>query len=298
MTDTHLPSWSDVTFKQKVKSFLADTTNPDSTDFVPVSDRIAVFDHDGTLWVEKPIMTQIEFIRGQFDELDSVSKAGSFIDSIEASVSDIFNDIAGLSKEFIKGLSLQEYHDNVLRWLSVAKHPRFGCAYTDLFYQPMRELIDLLQQHDFQCFIVSGGTSAFIRPWCETTYNIAKQNVIGSSLRTHVVERSGKIELEYLPVPFYFANGDAKVRSIGRVIGKQPIVAFGNTDGDVEMLRYTQNAKRSLVGLIHHTDEVREYKYSPDSFRLFGESTLSKAENYGWHVVDMKTDWQTIFAHH
>jgi len=297
-----LSHWNDSEVKQAIISFVNDVTDKNSPDYVQSSDRIAVFDHDGTLWLEKPVMTQIEFITTQFDsegKPDGETSSETFLNKVkeklEWTIKDLFEDIGGLTKEFLDGLSLEEYHDKVLNWLSQAKHPRFKRPYTELVYSPMMDVISLFQTNGFQCFIVSGGTTAFIRPWCQATYNIPTQNVLGSSLRTRLVEREGIMQLEYLPIPFYFDNGDAKVRAIGRIIGKQPIAAFGNTDGDIEMLRYTSQAKRSLTALIHHTDAEREYKYSPDSFHHLGESTLEMAKKYGWHVVDMKTHWRQIF---
>lgn len=304
MTQTihnQLPSWANRQTKKALLSFIDEVTNEASDYFVPISERIAVFDHDGTLWVEKPLMTQLEFIRDEFGDNEEDNKNSGeksrfqrLKDSIEA-VAELFDEVSGLTKEILEGLSLQEYHDKVMEWLAKEKHPKFNKHYNELAYRPMKEVIALFQRHHFQCFIVSGGTSAFIRPWCEQTYGIARQNVIGSSLRTQLVERNGKLVLEYQPVPFYFDNGDAKVRAIGRIIGKQPIAAFGNTSGDVEMLRYTCQAKRSFVALVHHTDAEREYAYSPDSRLHFGEPTLEKAKKYNWHVVDMKKDWQRIF---
>jgi phosphoserine phosphatase len=299
-----LASWQDGPAKQGILDFVTDVTDENSPYFVPTAERIAVFDNDGTLWIEKPLMTQIEFIKDQIHPEDSVvteheSKHSLFAritDAFEDSVVDLLNDLKNLSEELFDGVTTDEYKALVLKWITETKHPRYQKLYTELVYQPMIEVLQLFMQNHFQCYIVSGGSTDFVRPWCEKVYNIPCQNVIGSSLRTRVVEKDGQLELEYLPVPFYFDNGDAKVRSIGRIIGKQPIAAFGNSHGDAEMLRWVGRAKRHIAYLIHHTDAVREYQYSPDPTFLLGKSTLELAQQYQWSVVDMKNDWRNIFS--
>lgn len=303
MDNACLASWANGSVKDEILKFIADVTDENSEYFVPVTDRIAVFDNDGTLWVEKPLMTQIEYIKDKLlpsESEENQHKATSFLekvkDAFEDTVVDFLHDIKNLSEDLLDGVTMQEYKEDVEKWISVTQHPRFHCLYTELVYTPMLEVLKLFSQHQFQCFIVSGGSTDFVRPWCEGVYDIPTQNVIGSSLRTKLVEKGGKLYLEYLPVPFYFDNGDAKVRSIGRLIGKQPIAAFGNSHGDVEMLRWTGQAKRSISYLIHHTDAEREYAYSPDPKIHFGKSTLKLAKEYNWQVVDMKNDWLKIFS--
>lgn len=298
-----LSSWQDGQAKQALVDFITDVTDEQSDYFVPVSERIAVFDNDGTLWIEKPLMTQIEFIKDQIrpeeeshQHESTHSLFGKIKDAFEDTVVDLLNDLRNLSEELLDGVTTDEYKAAVSKWIGKTKHPRFNTLYTDLVYQPMMEVLKLFMQHDFQCYIVSGGSTDFVRPWCEETYNIPTQNIIGSSLRTRVVEKDGELVLEYLPVPFYFDNGDAKVRSIGRLIGKQPIAAFGNSHGDVEMLRWVGRAKRHISFLIHHTDPVREYEYSPDPKFLLGKGTLELAKEYNWCVVDMKNDWRKVFS--
>ncbi|XOV80129.1 MAG: HAD family hydrolase [Aestuariibacter sp.] len=299
-----LSSWRDGQAKQDILKFVEDVCNENSEFFVPEPDRIAVFDNDGTLWVEKPLMTQIEFIRDQIRpendvEPEQESKHSLFDkikDAFEDSVVDLLNDLKNLSEELLDGVTTDEYKAQVSKWIAKTRHPRYQRLYTELVYQPMMEVLQLFMQNNIQCYIVSGGSTDFVRPWCEDVYNIPTQNIIGSSLRTRVVEKDGELALEYLPVPFYFDNGDAKVRSIGRLIGKQPIAAFGNSHGDAEMLRWVGRAKRHIAYLIHHTDAVREYQYSPDPKFLLGKGTLELAKQYDWCVVDMKNDWATIFS--
>ncbi len=297
-----LSYWRDGGVKTAIQAFLSDVTEVGSEFFVPETDRIAVFDNDGTLWVEKPLMTQIEFIKDQVcpdDQPEAAHKKSSFIDKLkdafDDTVVDFLNDIKDLAEDVLDGVTIGEYHNEVEKWIKVTKHPRFQCLYTELTYSPMQQVLQLFRRHGFQCFIVSGGSTDFVRPWCEPTYQIPKQNVIGSSLRTRLVESDGRLDLQYLPVPFYFDNGDAKVRAIARLIGKQPIAAFGNSHGDIEMLRWAGQAKRSISCLVHHTDPEREYAYSPDPELHFGQSTLSLAKEYQWQVIDMAKDWAKIF---
>ncbi|MBE1300424.1 MAG: haloacid dehalogenase-like hydrolase [Alteromonadaceae bacterium] len=299
-----LNSWQDGEVKAAILSFIDDVTDPNSEYFVEETNRIAVFDNDGTLWVEKPLMTQIEFIKDMLCpdddevELHSTEKM-SFLDKVkdrfEDTVVDFINDIKNAAEELLDGVTMAEYKQSVRDWIGKTRHPRFDVLYTELTYTPMQEVLSLFRDNGFDCFIVSGGSTDFVRPWCEPTYRIPKQNIIGSSLRTKLSEKDGELHLEYLPVPFYFDNGDAKVKSIGRLIGKQPIAAFGNSHGDVEMLRWTGQAKRSISCLVHHTDAEREYKYSPDPAFHLGKSTLKMADQFGWHVIDMKRDWRKVF---
>ena len=297
-----LALWNEGDPKHRVLQFLSEVTHESSNKFVPVSERIAVFDNDGTLWCEKPLLAQLEFIKDQLTvrnndpHIHGHDSAFNRIEQeIEHAVGQWANDITELSKHLLVGATVEQYSQTVLDWITQAKHRRFDCLFTTLCYSPMMEMLSLFRAHDFQCFIVSGGSTDFVRPWCESVYQVPKQNIIGSSLRTQLVEKTGKLILEYLPVPFYFDDGAAKVKSINRLIGKQPIAAFGNSSGDVQMLRWTKQAKHSIACLIHHTDEVREYKYSPDSILHEGPSTLTLAKKYGWCVVDMKKDWRQVF---
>jgi phosphoserine phosphatase len=298
-----LSQWNEGEVKHAVLQFLSDITDETSNVFVPPTERIAVFDNDGTLWCEKPLLTQLEFIKDQFVHGQDHSQAHTHFsvfdriqEQVESAIEHLANDVADVSKHLLAGVTVEQYSQDVLDWISQAKHPRFDCLYTKLCYSPMMEMLSLFRAFNFQCYIVSGGSTDFVRPWCESVYQVPTQNVIGSSLRTHLVEKSGKLILEYLPVPFYFDDGAAKVKSINRLIGKQPIAAFGNSSGDVQMLRWTKQAKRSIACLIHHTDDVREYKYSPDSLLHEGPSTLDLAKRYDWSVVDMKRDWREIFG--
>lgn len=299
-----LVSWKAGALRDAILTFLHEVTTPESEYFVPVSDRVAVFDNDGTLWVEKPLLAQLAFFRDRIrpdDDPPRALKQTSLFERaahlFEDAVVDLFEDLADLIKDLVDGVTTDEFKEAVMAWMTEAKHPRFQVPYTQVVYQPMLEVLDLFRQHQFACYIVTGSSSDFVRPWSVPIYQVPEPNVVGSSLRTRLVERDDRLQLEYLPVPFVLANGDAKVEAIGRRIGKQPIAAFGNSRGDIEMLRWTSQAQRSLCCLVHHTDSVREYEYSPDPPFHFGPPTLEMAEQQGWHRVDMKSDWRRIFSH-
>lgn len=295
-----LPSWADSPRKTAIVNFVAQTTSPESDNYVPVEDRIAVFDHDGTLWVEKPINTEVAFFKDLLlkhpdKQPEHHGILGKLEHAFEHKAMELLNDIEQLTGYLFKGLTTDEFNRVIMSWLAQAKHPRFHTLYTSLIYKPMQEVLALFHQHQFSCYIVSGGTSDFIRPWSPAVYKIQPPQVIGSSLKTCVDYRDDKMVLELEPVPFYFDNGPAKVRAINRIIGKVPVAAFGNSHGDVEMLTWAGQNPGSLAMLIHHTDAVREYKYSPDPIWHMGKSTLAIAKDRSWQVMDMKTDWLTVF---
>lgn len=298
-----LPSWAEGNCKNAIVQFLQDTTQPNSEFFLTPEERVAVFDNDGTLWVEKPMNTEVTFIKDLIFKHHELKKHGNSIlgkleTAFEHVAADVLNEIDQLTQYLHEGLSTTELKIMVEKWIDTTLHPRFKTLYTNLAYQPMMEVLQLFRAHQYDCFIVSGGTSDFVRPWSPDTYGIQPQNVIGSSLRTKLVTKEEQLVLELEPMPFYFDNGAGKVKAIDRIIGKQPVAAFGNSSGDVEMLQWASQNPRSISMLIHHTDAEREYAYSPDSKFHTGESTLDKAQQSGWQIMDMKTDWLTIFSDH
>lgn len=300
MNANALPSWADSPRKTAILDFIANTTSSNSKHFLPVEDRIAVFDNDGTLWVEKPINTEVAFFKDLLlkhpdNQPEHHGILGKLEHAFEHKAMELLNDIEQLAGYLFKGLSIDEFNAVIMNWLSHAKHPRFHTLYTNLAYKPMQEVLALFHQHQFVCYIVSGGTADFIRPWSPMVYKIQPPQVIGSSLKTHVDYHDSRMVLELEPIPFYFDNGPAKVRSINRIIGKVPAAAFGNSHGDVEMLTWAGQNPGSLAMLIHHTDAEREYEYSPDPIWHLGKSTLTLASDRQWQVMDMKTDWLTVF---
>jgi len=193
------------------------------------------------------------------------------------------------------GLSTQEYRDKVDEWIQTATHPRYKCLYTDLAYLPMLELLAYLQENGFKSYVVTGGTSNFVRPWSQRIYQISADRIIGSSVKTRLSEKNDQLVVKLEPIPFFFDYRSGKVLGIERALAQKPIAAFGNSLGDVEMLRWAGTEPKSLCMLIHHTDAEREYKYSPDPFYHLGKKTLTWAKELDWQVVDIKKDWQHVF---
>ena len=273
-------------------------------DFVPATDRIAVFDNDGTLWPEQPICIQFVFA---FERLKSLAHVHSelrtsepFRTVLEGGLNILMTlgtkDIIEIIKVTQSGMSTEQFSNIVAEWLATARDPRFGRFYTDLVYQPMLELLDYLRVNEFKSFIVSGTGADFIRVFANETYRIPPEQVVGS---TTVVEfrlgEAGPILMK-IPEVEVLNDGAGKPVAIDRFIGRRPIFGFGNSDGDKEMLVWTAaGSGRRLVGLLHHTDAKREWAYDRDSEvgRLDKALDLAGAKN--WTIVDMATDWNTIF---
>ncbi len=302
MTDINhdpLPSWHEGKAKQRIVEFLQQVTTPDSEHYVVEEERIATFDNDGTLWVEKPLLAQMAFYKRKLLDAD-VLKNGS---KLKRAAHWSFKSIQGLVElvmlligYFRSGITTDEYREKVAQWIASAEHPRYQRKYTELVYQPMQEVMQLFAQHGFTNYIVSGGSANFIRPWADDVYNIPEDRIIGSSTKTRLSKRDNELAVKLEPLPFSFEYRSGKVLGIERRLAKRPIAAFGNSLGDVEMLRWARTTKQSLCVLIHHTDAVREYKYGPDPRWHFGKSTLAFAEELNWQVVDMKNDWRTMFS--
>jgi len=293
-----LPSWQEGKVKARIIEFIHQVTDENSEDFVEPAERIATFDNDGTLMVEKPVMAQVAYFKRKFLNAGVLTNV-STIHRILSWLKDILRDSGNLLKLalyfFRQGITTDEYRASVARWIAIAEHPRFKKKYTDLTYKPMIELLAYFEAHGFANYIVSGSTANFIRPWSKSSYNIPANRVIGSSLRTRLSLRDDELAVKLEPIPFSIENRASKVLGIERRLAQRPIAAFGNSYGDVDMLRWARTSKQSLCMLIHHTDEVREYKYSPNSLFCFGKNTLQYAETLNWQVVDMKNDWKTVF---
>ncbi len=294
-----LPSWHEGKVKQRIIDFVQQVTDQNSEHFVDIEDRIATFDNDGTLIVEKPVMAQVAYLKRKLLDAEVLASTNKFT-RILRWARRIFFDFFSLVKltfYFLKkGITTDEYRKSVEQWVEQALHPRFNKKYTDLTYLPMIEVLTYFEQHGFTNYIVSGSTANFIRPWSEQAYQVSVNRVIGSSLRTRLSFKDRELAVKLGPIPFSIENRSKKVLSIECRIAKRPIAAFGNSFGDVDMLRWTRTAKQSLCVLIHHTDEKREYKYSPNSRFRFGKNTLCYAKTLNWQVVDMKNDWKYIFA--
>jgi hypothetical protein len=301
-----LASWNDGPAKQAILAFVARITTHDSRDFVPSAERIAIFDNDGTLWSEQPIYNQFAFLLDRVEELAPQHPEWQTTQPFKAALE---KDRVALAQSGERGLvelmmathtgmSTDEFAGIVSGWLSSARHPRFDRPYTDLVYQPMLELIAYLRKNGFKTYIVSGGTVEFMRPWSEAIYGVPPQQVIGTTFVTRFqLSQEGKPELIREPKIEFIDDGPGKPIAINKFIGRRPIFAFGNSDGDSQMLQWTAAGPGlSFIGLVHHTDEEREWAYDRDSPVGKLDKALDEAREKGWTVVDMKKDWKTIFS--
>lgn len=289
--------------KQAILSFVTRVTTP-GTDFVPVPERIATFDNDGTLWTEQPIYIQLAFMLDRVKELAPAHpewKAKEPFKSILAG--DLKGALAGGEKAIVElvmathaGMSTTEFEQIVTRWFATAKHPKLGRPYTECVYQPMLELLSYLRANDFKTFIVSGGGIDFMRPVTEQLYGIPPEQVVGSTGKLKFELRDGKPTILREPGIDFINDSVGKPVGIQRHIGRRPIAAFGNSDGDQQMLEWTAagTGPRFML-LVHHTDGEREVAYDRASSIGKLDKALDEAKAKGWTVVSMKDDWKTIF---
>ena len=300
-----LPSWKDGATKNSITDFVARVTTPGTGDFVPPAERIATFDNDGTLWVEQPMYTQMAFILDRVRAMAPSYPEWKDTQPFKAVLEDDMKTIADSGERGLlelgvvthAGMTSEEFQKIVTDWLATARHPRFKRPYTELSYQPMIELLAYLRANAFKTFIVSGGGVEFMRPWTERVYGVPPEQVVGSSIKTKFQMSDGRPELFRLPEVNFVDDGPGKPVGINEYVGRRPIVAFGNSDGDLEMLQWTTlSGGARLGGLIHHTDAEREYAY--DRNTSFGrlDKALDIAAMNHWVVVDMKNDWKRIFA--
>jgi len=299
-----LPSWNEGPSKQAVLSFIQKTTDANSSDFVPESQRIAVFDNDGTLWSEQPIYVQISFT---FDRIKALADKHPEWKTQEPFKSVLEGDIKGVLASGQEGLfkliaathagvTTEEFREIAQKWIKTARHPGTGRLYTGMVYQPMLELLAHLESHGYKNYIVSGGGIEFMRPWTETVYGIPPERVIGSSIKSKFEIIGGIPQIVGLPEMQFIDDKANKPIAIQERIGRRPIMAFGNSDGDFEMLLWTTAGQGPRFGmLIHHTDEVREVAYDRQSHIGRLNVALDQAPVKGWVVVDMKREWSEIF---
>jgi len=299
-----LASWNEGATKQAIEAFVQRVTDPKSADFVPVDQRVAVFDNDGTLWVEQPMYTQLAFALDRVRELAPKHPEWQSNPTLKAAIDgDLKALAAGGDKALLElvmvthaGMTPDEFQAIVTAWLAKAEHPRFKKPYTDLVYQPMLELLAYLRENGFTTYIVSGGGIEFMRPWAEKVYGVPPAQVVGSSIKTKFEIVDGKPSLIREPAVNFIDDGAGKPVGINQHIGQRPIAAFGNSDGDLAMLQWTTAGTGARFGLIvHHTDAEREYAYDRKSSFGHLDKALDAANTQGWTVVDMKSDWKTIF---
>ena len=299
-----LPSWRDGPAKQAIVRFVEEVTKKGGTAFIPPAERIAVFDNDGTLWVEQPMYVQLAFALDRIKALAPAHPEWRDKQPFKAAIEGDLKTVAAGGEHALlelvmathAGMTTDEFAQTAEEWLTTAKHPRFNRAYTELVYQPMLELLAYLRTNGFKTFIVSGGGIEFMRPWTEKIYGIPSEQVIGSSIKTKYEVRGGKPVIVRLPEIDFIDDKDGKPVGINKFIGRRPIMAFGNSDGDFQMLEWTTSGSGARFGLIvHHTDAVREYAYDRESSIGRLDKALEEAKVEGWTVVDMKKDWRHIF---
>lgn len=300
-----LPSWNEGASKKAILDFAARTTAGGGPDFVPVPERIAVFDNDGTLWSEQPMYFQLVFA---LERVKALAARHPEWKDREPFKSVLAGDMAGLAATGEKGLleivaashagmTTKEFKGIVEQWFATARHPRFDRPYTDLVFQPMLELLTFLRANRFKTFIVSGGGVEFMRVWAEKVYGIPPEQVVGSSGVVKFELRDGKPVLINGGKVEFVDDGPGKPVGINRFIGRRPVFAFGNSDGDLQMLQYTAGGDRlRFMGLVHHTDGAREFAYDRQSPVGRLDKALDEAVQRKWTVVDMKSDWNTIYA--
>ncbi|QDU71295.1 HAD family hydrolase [Mucisphaera calidilacus] len=299
-----LPSWTDGPTRDAIIDFVEAVTNTSSPDYVPAADRIAVFDNDGNLWSEQPLYFQLIFA---IDRIKEIAPEHPEWRSTEPFASILRDDLptalAGGEEAILQivaashgNLTTDEFRDAVEAWLETARHPTTGAPYTRMVYQPQLELLDYLRAHGFSTWIVSGGGVDFMRPWTEAVYGIPPQQVIGSRMKITFEVKDGKPTLfRHLEIDFIDDKAGKPV-GIHQQIGKRPILASGNSDGDLQMLQYTHaGPTRTLCLYLHHTDGEREWVYDRDSHIGRLDQGLDEARINGWTVINMKEDWLTVF---
>jgi hypothetical protein len=301
-----LPSWNDGATKQSIINFVARVTTQGGTDFVPEAERIAVFDNDGTLWIEQPMYVQFAFV---FDRVKVLAPQNPDWKTKQPFKAILDGDMKALAASGEKGLveliaathsgmTVDEFTKIVSDWLATARDPRFKKPYTELVYQPMLEVLAYLRANGFKTFIVSGGGIEFMRPWTEKVYGIPPEQVVGSSIKTRFEMRDTQPRLFRLPEVNFIDDKTGKPVGINQHIGRRPIAAFGNSDGDLEMLQWTtMSGSGARLGLIvHHTDAEREYAYDRKSHVGKLDLALDGAALNKWALADMKKDWKRVFA--
>jgi phosphoglycolate phosphatase-like HAD superfamily hydrolase len=299
-----LPSWNDGAARQSIVAFVAKVTQEGTVGYVPPAERIAVFDNDGTLWSEQPVYVQLAFaldrvkaLAPQHPEWKTQEPFASLLKG------DVSGALAGGEKAIAQiimathaGTTTEEFATIVQDWLGTARHPVTGRPYTGMVYQPMLEVLAYLRANGFTTFIVSGGGIEFMRPWTEQVYGIPPEQVVGSSIKTKYELRDGRPVLVRLPELNFIDDKAGKPVGIQQHIGRRPILAFGNSDGDFEMLEWTTAGDGARLGVIvHHDDAAREYGYDRKSHIGRLDRGLDEAGTRGWVVVSMKDDWRAIY---
>jgi phosphoglycolate phosphatase-like HAD superfamily hydrolase len=301
-----LPSWNDGATKSSITNFVARVTTQGGPDFVPPDQRIATFDNDGTLWIEQPMYVQFAFILDRVKAMAPQNPGWKTKQPFKAVLDGDMKALAASGEKGLvelmavthAGMTVDEFARIVTEWLATARHPRFKRAYTELVYQPMLEVLAYLRANGFKTYIVSGGGIEFMRPWTEKIYGIPPEQVVGSSIKTRFEMRDGQPRQFRLPQINFIDDKTGKPVGINEHIGRRPIAAFGNSDGDLQMLQWTtMSGSGARFGLIvHHTDAEREYAYDRKSHVGKLDLALDAAAVNKWTLADMKKDWKRVFA--
>lgn len=299
-----LPSWNEGEVKSAIINFVTEVTDDESPDFIEVNQRIATFDNDGNLWAEKPMYFQLFFAMDRVKQLAADHPEWQQEQPFKAVLED---DIPALLESGEHGLvklimashagnSTEEFQGIVKDWLATARHPRFDKPYNELVYQPMLELLDYLRENQFKTFIVSGGGIEFMRAWVEEAYGIPPEQVVGSSIKTEFLMENGEPVIRRLAEMDFIDDKAGKPVGINKFIGRRPVFASGNSDGDLQMLQWTAAGEGARFALyLHHTDSTREWAYDRDSHVGRLDKGLDEAREKGWTVIDMQKDWKVIF---
>ena len=299
-----LPSWNDTATKDAIIAYVTDVTNTESENFIPIADRISTFDNDGNLWSEQPIYFQFFFV---FDRIKEMAKDHPEWKGEQPFKAVLENDMETVIKSGMKGVgqllmathagnTTEEFDAIVKDWVTTAKHPTKNVGYDKLVYQPMLELLAYLRANDFKTFIVSGGGVDFMRAFVSPVYGIPSEQIIGSRIKTEFDYNNGKPVIKRLAEVDFIDDKDGKPLNIQKIIGKKPVFASGNSDGDLQMMQWTaSNKHKSFMLYLHHTDSVREWAYDRDSHIGGLDKGLDQANKDGWTVIDMAKDWKLIY---
>ncbi|OAN92820.1 haloacid dehalogenase [Marinobacter sp. EhC06] len=299
-----LPSWNDGASKTAIVEFVELVTEEDSPDYVPPAERIAVFDNDGTLWAEKPAYSQLFYAVDRVKALapshpewkDQQPFKGILDNDLESALAGGEEALMKIIMATHAGMTTDEFEAEVADWLETARHPETGKPFTGMVYQPMLEVLDYLRANGFKTFIVSGGGVELMRVFSEAVYGVPPEQVVGSSIKTEFQMRDGEPVLVKIPELNFIDDKAGKPVGINLHIGRRPIAAFGNSDGDLQMLQWTTAGEGPRLGVIvHHTDAEREWAYDRKSHVGKLDQALDEAPDRGWVVVDMKSDWEVIY---
>lgn len=302
---TPLPSWNEGPSRQAILAFVEAVTKEGGPDYVAPAERIAVFDNDGTLWSEQPMYFEVLYSLDEVRKMAPHHPEWKQQQPFKAAIEGDQKALAAAGMEGMlkivavthTGMTTQAFTEDVKAWVKTARHPRFKQPYTSMIYAPMLELLDYLRGNGFKTYIVSGGEVEFMRAWAEKTYGIPPEQVIGTTFVTEFQMKDGNPVLMRMPKLDHNDDGPGKPESISKIIGRQPIFAFGNSDGDLQMLQWTAaGAGPRFMGIVHHTDAEREYAYDRQSPIGRLDKALDEGKAKGWTIVDMKRDWRQVFA--